>query len=138
MALEVVCRLLFTEKVDVEQVIAKIDVQCERIAQQEPETGAEVNGEAVVAGKARRPEAADQVQAGVVRTTFTDECLAGQYVVAEVQVVIGQRPLAVRQKRGAAGQQLEAGESRFGPADRALDEETLGQVIGEACTVDRL
>lgn len=53
MALEVMHGLLLTQQVGVEQVIAEIEVQGNRIRQQETHTGAEVHGEAIVAAERR-------------------------------------------------------------------------------------
>ena len=55
--LEVVGGLFLAQEIDVEQVIAEIDVQRDRIRQQESIAGAEIDGEPVIAGKRRRAEA---------------------------------------------------------------------------------
>ena len=63
--LQVVCGFLLTEKVDIEQVIAKIYVQRDRIGHQEAIPGTEVHRELVVTGKRRRTKPRDDIKRSV-------------------------------------------------------------------------
>ena len=95
-AFQIVSCLLFAEKIDIEQVIAEIEVQCHRVVQQEAVTRPKVDGKAIVACERRRAKTGDQVQIGVIGTPFTEEHFARQDVVADIQVVIRQRAFVCR------------------------------------------
>ena len=90
---EIVRCLFPTQDVDIEQVIAEIDVKGDRVSEQEPKTRAEVDCKSIVISEICRAQTGDQIKIGVVGATFADENLTGQYVVAEIEVVIGQRAI---------------------------------------------
>ena len=69
------------------------------VVQKESIASAEIDRKAVISGKTGRAEPGYQVEIGVIGALLTDEDLAGQYVVADVQIVIGVFPIAVRQYR---------------------------------------
>ena len=58
---EVMGRLFLTKKVDIEQVVPKIDMQGNRIGQQKTVSGAEIDGKTIIAGEAGRTKAGADV-----------------------------------------------------------------------------
>jgi hypothetical protein len=87
--------LFLAKQVDIEQVVPEVDMQGNRIGQQEAVAGAEIDGKTVVAGKAGRTEPGADVKRRVVGAPFADEALARQNVVTNVEVVIGELTFAV-------------------------------------------
>jgi len=50
-------RLFLTKKVDIEQVVPKIDMQGNRIGQQQAVSSAEIDGKTIITGEAGRTKA---------------------------------------------------------------------------------
>ncbi len=95
--LEVMNRFFLAKQVDVEEMVAKINVQGHGIGQQEAVAGTEIDGEAVIACKARRAEPGNDVEIGVIGARLADKYLARQNIVTEVQIIVSVLPVTVRQ-----------------------------------------
>src|SRR5664279_404921 len=133
--LDVLRALALAEQVEREHVIAQVELQRGPVGEIDAIAEAGVEGGLPLLVELGAAHAGDDIELRRARTAAAEEDLAGEQVVADRQVVVGEL-LAVLLE-DAAGQDLAeqlVAHLRLGV--RALDEEVFGDVIADARAVD--
>src|SRR5271156_2232368 len=130
--------LVDSEQVVLEHVVAHVQVQSQPIGYQDPRADSEIDRELILVGKLHIPDAHDDVERRVEGAAPSQKHLAGQYVVAHVEVVVREVPPRVAQHRDGGESLLQAALAGLGAGEKTLEKEVFGHVIGGAYPVERV
>src|SRR5271167_690799 len=108
------------------------------IGYQQPLANSKVQSELVLIGKFHIAHADGHVQSRIEGASPPEKDLAGQYVVAYVQVVIRELPPRVADDRDIRKHVLEAGRSCLGAGRIGRQENVLRYVVREAHAIYRI
>ena len=125
-------------KVGFEHVISDVQMHRKPIGDQHASTHPEVQRKLVLFGEFDVAHADRHVKRRIEGPSPPEEHLAGQYVVAHVQVVIREVSPRVADDRDVGKYVLEAAQARLRARGEGLEEKILRHVVGRARAVDRV
>src|SRR5690349_3554990 len=122
-------------RVDIVQVVPKVEVRRDKVVEQHPITDSDIGSEAIIAGEVGPSHAGSKIKRAVIGPAFADKDFTGQSIPTRIQRVIAVLAFGVGQQSRTARQALIAGHVTLALTQSSFQKEVLGNVVSKPCAV---